>query len=189
MPNRIHSPSVARKNAFTILELVVTLSIVVLLMTIGGAAFISQRGKAREDKARGELQVIQQALESYKARFGDYPKIAEPFAAVGVVGSPEAYLLNALFGKIGPTGQEIRGIPPMLNSAVLTFNSRELPLANGDIDDEISNLKNNWIVDPWGTAYEYNSSPELNSVLLYGYTLRSAGPDRSFDTEDDLIAK
>ena len=65
---------------------------------------------------------------------------------------------------------------------------------NGQLPESLNNLitkgsENNWNgpymrdgkvpMDPWGTAYQYNKKEN-------SYEIRSAGPDKSFGTTDDV---
>jgi general secretion pathway protein G len=43
-------------------------------------------------------------------------------------------------------------------------------------------LKGGLKPDPWGTPYQYQLDPDNPSI----YILKSAGPDRQFDTQDDI---
>ncbi|MDQ8182459.1 prepilin-type N-terminal cleavage/methylation domain-containing protein [Pelagicoccus sp. SDUM812005] len=167
------------EQGFTLLELMVVAAIIAILVSIGSVTFFSQRGEAKKDRARADLQVIQQGLEAYRARFGDYPRYPDNFPAG--IASEEAYLLNALCGQIGPAGHKISGsgIPVMLNTSLLSYSNPGLPF---------SGLQENAIVDPWGKTYEYDDEPKnADDELLFGYILRSAGPDGEFNTEEDNI--
>lgn len=164
------------RHGFTLIELLVVLGVLGLFATIALSYYIGGRGQSKVDKAKADMQVIQLGLEAYRARFGDYPR----FSVVGVANSEEKYLLNALFGRIGPAHQEVSDTPPMVNSAVLSFANGSLPL---------SSLVSNMIVDPWGNAYRYDSTPtNAASEALFGYLLDSAGPDGAFGNEDDIVA-
>jgi general secretion pathway protein G len=56
----------------------------------------------------------------------------------------------------------------------------ELTGPSGQVDDRF--IKPGELNDPWGTAYEYLVPGENNEP----YELISAGPDRQFETEDDI---
>lgn len=167
------------RRGFTLLEMVTVMAILALLAGLSSFVFFGQKDVARGDRARADMQIIQQGLEAYKARFGDYPKRPASGSDTDDL-SDSQYLLNALCGQIGPAGHDIsgQGFPVMLNTSVLEFSEPGLPL---------SGIQANSIVDPWGTEYEYDYRPDSDSWDIFGYTLRSAGPDRDFSTEGDNI--
>ncbi|MDQ8187567.1 prepilin-type N-terminal cleavage/methylation domain-containing protein [Pelagicoccus sp. SDUM812002] len=175
------SPPFCRKQAFTLLEMVTVMAILALLMGVSAFMFFGQKDAAREDRARADIQIIQQGLEAYKARFGDYPRVPDTYPN-GITSNSE-YLLNALCGQIGPTGDIISGtgIPVMLNTSPLTYSNPGLPL---------SAVQANSIIDPWGSEYEYDYKPDDNTWEFFGYELRSYGPNGKRDTGvDDLLAE
>lgn len=183
MPRSILFSLVPDKKAFTLIEVMVVLAILVVLGAVGGAFFFGQRAAAKEDRARADLQVVQLGLEAYRSRFGDYPRVPDSFASFDEIGNASEYLLNALNGQIGPNHDDLSDadIPPMLNNSLLTFAEVELPLTH---------IRKNHIVDPWGNAYLYDSKPkrEGDLKLLFGYELKSLGPDGEEGT-DDIFAK
>lgn len=170
-----------RSAGFTLFELVAVMAILAVLATVASVALSSYRMRAKLDGARSELQVIQVGLEAYRARFGDYPKLPEfGEGEFSQLSTANAYLLNALNGRIGPAHDEI-DVPSMLNNSVLTFSESGLPL---------SGLKDMEILDPWGSPYVYDDEPTNDSGQeLFGYRLRSLGPDETIDTEDDIEAE
>lgn len=187
MPRLRRQAKNAMKRGFTLIEMITVLAVLGILAGASVVVFFGGRSESKNDKARGDIQVIQQALEAYKARFGDYPRIPNPYTGLGVVDTKEEYLLNALFGRIGPAHQAISGIPVMLNSAVLDFANQSLPYKDENVAADA--LKSNWIVDPWGNAYEYDYQPNLITWLEFGYRLRSLGADGTSGTEDDILAE
>ncbi len=150
-----------------------------ILVSVSLGFLLNSREGARVSRAEADMQVIQQGLEKYRARFGDYPRIPTEYVGLGDVDTKEEYLLNALFGRIGPAHQAVSDLPVMLNSAILEYANKGLP---------ISELQSNWIVDPWGEAYFYDYQPDSDEWVKFGYELYSAGPDGEFDTEDDILA-
>ncbi len=63
-----------RKNAFTLLELLVVIGIIGILVAIASTAFTSAQARGRDSKRRGDLQAISKALEQfYAATNSTYP--------------------------------------------------------------------------------------------------------------------
>ncbi|MDK2986750.1 MAG: ral secretion pathway protein, partial [Clostridia bacterium] len=45
---------------------------------------------------------------------------------------------------------------------------------------------NNGIKDPWGTSYRYGTAQDDNGSIDRRFVFESAGPDKNFETEDDI---
>lgn len=93
-----------KKKGFTLLELLVVISIIAVLLAISASAFLSARATSRDAKRKTDLEQVRSALELYKADNGSYP------TNTGTVGS-------VLTGLVSPT-QYISKLPsdPGLNS-------------------------------------------------------------------------
>lgn len=65
-------PKPARKG-FTLVELLVVISIIAILSVIGITVFSSAQKSARDAKRRADLQALRLALEQYKTANGIYP--------------------------------------------------------------------------------------------------------------------
>lgn len=61
------------KKAFTLVELLVTLSLMAMIMGAGLVAFNSSRAVARDGKRKADLEAIRSALELYRSDMGAYP--------------------------------------------------------------------------------------------------------------------
>jgi prepilin-type N-terminal cleavage/methylation domain-containing protein len=60
------------KKAFTLIELMVVISIIALLLTLAMPTYNKQVLKGRADEAKSMIQAIAFAQERYKQEFGDY---------------------------------------------------------------------------------------------------------------------
>jgi prepilin-type N-terminal cleavage/methylation domain-containing protein len=63
-------------KGFTLIELMVVISIIALLSSVVLASVKSARDRADNTKIASEMKSLQTALELYKAQFGIYPNIA-----------------------------------------------------------------------------------------------------------------
>ena len=69
--NRTYTPK--RRHAFTLVELLVAITIIGILMAIAIPAITGALRSARESGVRTEVEAISQSLEAYKLKYGDYP--------------------------------------------------------------------------------------------------------------------
>lgn len=62
-----------KKNAFTLFELLVSISIIGLLMAVVIVAYGPVQKSARDNRRKSDLEKIRMALEMYKMDVGNYP--------------------------------------------------------------------------------------------------------------------
>lgn len=176
-------------GGFTLIEMI---GVFAVLMIIAGIIFGIVPGALRQasvDKAEAELQVIQHALETYRARFGEYPRPPSAYqdeggASLYAVSDDPEYLAGALNGLLDPLHQPVN-VPPMINNSVLTYEKPGLPRAG-----ENGSVMTNRILDPWGRPYVYQSAKPVAGVSqAFGYELFSFGPDGQPGSPDDVRAR
>ncbi len=160
-----------RKRGFSLFEIVGVVTIMVILMTmlaigVGGFMPLSRSKDANTDIIR-----IQQALEKYKLKFGEYPKKVDVEGSAQPMGK---ILFNALAGTLAPNGK-LGNFPSLLDRGSLEFANESFPIV-GDPPALVDNA----IVDPWGNAYQYRYDPDDSSWENFTYVLFSAGPDTVF---------
>lgn len=61
------------RRAFTLVELMVTVSIIAILIAIGIASYSSINKRSRDTKRKSDLEQLRSALEMYRAQNGNYP--------------------------------------------------------------------------------------------------------------------
>lgn len=69
-----------RQNGFTLLELLVSISIIGVLISLGAVSYSTAQKKARDSKRQGDLRAIQNALEQYYSICGYVYPTAMPAA-------------------------------------------------------------------------------------------------------------
>lgn len=86
---------------FTLLELLVVISIVGILVAMGAVAFTTAQKRGRDSKRRGDIQAIQKAYEQYFADNGLYSATCSTMATGYMPGGTptdpkgdQAYILN-----------------------------------------------------------------------------------------------
>lgn len=155
-------------RGFTLVEVLVTLSVIVILVSI---FFGIQRGvysAQSQAKARAEMAIIASALETFKSRYGDYPWTE------GI--NQETFLFNILSGQLylgrppddpdGPIGMYAANRRPLTDVGALTTQPAGTPTR---------------IVDPWGNPYQYfyRVNGTDNNWQNPGFILLSRGENRN----------
>ena len=72
------------QSGFTLVELMVTISIMAVLATVGVVVYANAQGHARDGKRRADLREIQKALEQHYTSSGDN---SYPDATTGIYGT------------------------------------------------------------------------------------------------------
>lgn len=62
-----------KRNAFTLLELLVVISIIGILVALGTAAFSTTQKKSRDARRKADIKALQNGFEQYQARENSYP--------------------------------------------------------------------------------------------------------------------
>lgn len=90
------------KKGFTLLELLVVISIIAVLLAISVGAFISARATSRDSKRKIDLEQMRGGLELFKADKGAYPNASNGGQDSGNVANALAILVSptAYMGKI-----------------------------------------------------------------------------------------
>jgi type II secretory pathway pseudopilin PulG len=178
LASSIHS----RRRAFSLVELVIVVGLIVLLAGLALSGLRGARGPAHLTRARAELELLAVALEEFRRQTGDFPQLggfrqagSEP-AVVGAgpgLETAQAKLFNCLAGVLGPQG--IAGAGPCLldvtrfslDGTVAAFGAR---LRASDVA----------LLDPWGRRYfyYYRDARLPERWRAYGYVLYSLGPPR-----------
>jgi len=143
--------------AFTLLEVLVTVTIVVALCAIALRSTHRAGQASRATRARAELAVLAVALEEYRRVCGDYPRTNDP-----------ARFLQSLIGRRGPR-DEVTGLRSFIELSRFTVERSLDPFSDATAT----------VVDPWGQSYRYaykTQSPWDNPDYLL-YSVGSDGRD------------
>lgn len=135
-----------RANAFTLVELLIVISILIILMGLLFPAFRGAPDQARKVQAKNDLMQIVTAINAFYTEYGRYPTSGGATADVryGPNGTPNEALFN-----------ELRGLPGTpINTRRVVFVS--LP----DVKDPANprggigtRTGAGQLYDPWGTPY------------------------------------
>ena len=179
-------PGGRASRAFTVLELLIVISLIAILASITLVIGRSVTERSKIAQAKAEMAVLAAALEQYKQQYGDYPWTPTlPPAGYpgGAVWDGGAAMFNALSGNLGPKAAPLLdgdGNPrkgrTFVDLARFTLDSNDpTDLPEPDAPD----LKENWFNDPWGKwyYYEYKKGAADTNWKSKGFLLYSHGPD------------
>ncbi len=170
-------------RAFTLLELLAVIAIIGLLTALVFGAAGGARERARRTQAAAELAVLAQALEAYRAQFGDYPRTGaaanDPTGAAATDDGP-GILFNALTGRRGPAAE----LNPIEGRCFVALAAHSLQTNERPVTGSRAQSGNAFL-DPWGRryAYWYKTGPAWTQR---GPALVSAGADGVIDMPADF---
>ncbi len=157
------------REAFTLVELLVVITIIGILtaLTLGAAKVVQD--KAAKSRAQGEIAAIELALERYKIDNGDYPSISDIGITSslynGNLGTPS--VLSAYEGtNVSMDGSgaitagsgskllfaELTGKTRLEGGLTATGRTQYIELKKNQVGSPTSN---SFIKDPWGYPYGY----------------------------------
>lgn len=175
--NRTHpARSTGACRAFTLLELLLVITIIAILaaLTIGGFSYAQQA--ASRNRTRVGLAAIMSGLESYKDKFGEYPAVANPgaqfqFSDTKLFVGGARMLYQAL---VGNGSDQIAGVPKATASSnTSSMNKAELAAmtANSVVKDLPkamilcpANTNYYMLVDGFGRPYQYTKGDGTTTV-------------------------
>ncbi|MBC7454457.1 MAG: type II secretion system major pseudopilin GspG [Massilia sp.] len=97
--SRDHGASLARRQGFTLLELLVVIVIIGLLAAYVGPKYFSQLGKSEVTIAKAQIGAFEKALDTYRLDVGRYPTTEEGMAALLVAPASGAAKWNGPYLK------------------------------------------------------------------------------------------
>lgn len=156
------------KSGFSLFEIIGVMAVITIIMTMLVMSLGGIRPAADSKAAQSEIILIQQALEAYKSRFGEYPK---KVTVGGSNPSMEVILFNALMGTLASNGR-LGNFSSVLDRNNLSFATTNFPLVG-----VTPALADNQLLDPWGVPYQYRYDPVDASWENFSYVLFSAGPN------------
>ncbi|MES2997163.1 MAG: type II secretion system protein GspG [Verrucomicrobiota bacterium] len=167
-----------RTRGFTLIELMVVITIIVILagLMLGAASYV--KTKQANEKAKIQIALLSKAIEEYKGDMGKYPGEADDSPTDGDI-SEELY--EALFHE----GYENSEDPDNWEEGearkiyVPELNPETTKL--GWVTTATSIPDSTKIVDPWGKPYRYRKG---NSALNPDFDLWSEGKDGETNEDD-----
>lgn len=171
-----------RAAGFTLVELIITITIMVLLaaLVVGGFGFV--REKQARDTARLQIALLSRGLDLYKLDMGVYPGTGNSSDFGGDASSADGnnseVLYNALFHEGWDFVNQDRPVGWPSDQAMNIYVSELDPGGNNQgwlnrttTPEPPSDLK---IIDPWGNNYRYRVG---SNAMNPDFDLWSAGKD------------
>lgn len=170
MDTNLHECSCKSANrsdcAFTLLELIVVIAIIVVLAGLSFPAVQSILERAKKVQAKNDLTQIVTAVNAFYTEYGRYPTTATTDAAATYGGSASS---KALFDE--------------LRAKTANLNTRQIVLISPPEDAIAANPKgkigsDGQFHDPWGNAYLIRIDADYDNQITNPYGLSgNAGPD------------
>lgn len=142
-------------KSFTVIEILIVVSIVTILATLGFSTYSSVQKKARDARRTSDLEIIRAGIEQYRSNNNDYPT-ALPYPAVaGNEGlcDPTGCTDGVYLGKIptDPVGTQ-RYVYQRNNSSDYTLCARVTTGTSsfGDCSSGGTGLVCNYCMGPYG---------------------------------------
>ena len=173
-----------RCRGLTLVELLVVVGIIGALMAMFLAFDSGIEARKRNTVARAELDIIAQALEQFKLKYGDYPWIQFGNTAQG---NTPARFYEALTGEaqlvISATAVNVEAVTGSTGPSLIDTSKMSLDPTSP------------FLVDPWGNPYEYyyipnGTAPVPNDEFALwkskSFVLLSLGADGAQETSDAI---
>lgn len=170
-------------RGFTMIELLVVISIIAVLMTIVAGVSRGVLETSKRKKAEGQIKAIEGALESYKVDWGEYPR--------PIGGSTDALTQSQMLYQAvtGDGTDKIDGVPPAASTGepAQDDNKNYLEAANvGSKRSRFVNEETYSLQDPWFLPYHYMRGDEnQNTANETQFDLWSEGTSRPTGTDDE----
>ena len=164
---------VFRKRGYTLIEILIVLSIITILTGFFLSGFLKSKQKAKITKVHILMDSIAAAMRMYQDDFGSYPPTGATIYGGYVCSAPQHclyYYLGATF-RAGTNASVFAG--PYLKfkgNEVHSISSSACSFDGGSAtDDDMKEM-----IDPWGNAFRYIYPPSENQNT---YDLYSLGPN------------
>lgn len=127
--------------------------------------------------------------------------LVELLVVVAIIAILSAVLLPRLLGytnqaRVSRAQGDIASMRSIVEAYAADEGKGYYPTADNSADGGIAKVlqakgvawaaQTNPVRDPWGTGYRYKTAPNAANVDDQHYMVQSAGPDRQFDTADDV---
>jgi len=170
-------------KGFTLIEVIVVMAIIMGLAGIGFGVFFKVNDSAKENETRTILEAVASAMDARSADISSTQRDS--------VGVQPGFTFPNGDGSEGSTTDLVSYISGDFNGdeEIDVGAKTKLPEISPGESGKNSYLdKDGRIVDSWNTPIRY-TFPGVYHTEDDGFDLQSAGIDRIFDNEDDIILK
>lgn len=138
-----------KKNKFTLIELLIVIAVIGVLVGLAMPVYTTVQRKAKETKAKAEMNSIETAIKSYEMTYGILP-LPDNIAASGMVSGGQTYadLFTYLTNVSYP------------NDATVTGNGRGIRFL-----DLPNNYSTNGFEDPWSQDFTIYLDTDYDGII------------------------
>jgi type II secretory pathway pseudopilin PulG len=166
--------SILRKNAFTIIELLVVISIIIILagLILSTVGYVQKKGA--RSRAEAEIAAISAALESYKADNGIYPTDTTATNSVDPstdppIGPKYQAATKFLYGELSGD-KDYNGTINGSESQNKNYFAFKPQMLGGTRDTNNNITAVTYIRDPFGNSYGYSTAKASGAAFGYNPT-------------------
>lgn len=116
------------KNGFSLIELLVVATIVIVLTTIGVISYRAASIKSRDSKRKADLEAVRQALVLYRSDVGSYPTGYNFSGVVGLLNTQD-YLSDGV-ERFSDPGSNVYAYSSTASSFTLSVNLEDPSATN-----------------------------------------------------------
>lgn len=160
------------KDAFTLIEMLVVITIIIVLMGLAFPAFQGVQNAAKKTQAKNDLVQIVTAVNAFYTEYGKYPLPANSLGDGYTVGKNQGNgtTSSGIFDAL-------RALDPVLNPRNVLFISPPDVKASAQPRSGIAPAPDGQFYDPWGNAYELTTDADYDNQVPNPYGANGgAGP-------------
>lgn len=154
------------KQAFTLIELMVVIGIIVILLSLAFPLFQGVLERAKKVQAKNDLTQIVTAMNAFYTEYGRYPtdQSTDATATYGAGGSSSKFVFD-----------ELRAQTATLNTRQIVFISPPEDITQASPKGKIGN--DGQFHDPWSSAYAFRIDADYDNQVANPYGSNGAGTD------------
>jgi len=155
------------ERAFTLIEILVVMTLIAILMGIGYPAFTSVMESARKTQAKNEEQQIVAAVNAFYTDYGKYPIVTADTTLTGTTAPSNGDLFFSLRAVAQGANALVNGVPAV-NPRSIVFIQPPVSKDQTNPRSGIRTLTSIWY-DPWGSPYNVMIDGNYDNSLANPY--------------------